>query len=394
MSKTWHRCVLGARYRDVRVSSAMCLFFLGASAQAADPCKIPGIWTDSFSGRATLDSALTGLLKYPYCPQQHSLSASANGSTGFTVRATYTGSSECQSVTYNLSFAGNCKSASGTFVNADGSSGNDTWNREGPDITLARSSLLKFVASGSPAGGTFDVSTSLISGGNIASVVQDGGSTPTSNPDALLLQAPAHSGAPTPGGLAKVIAKYAVNGLEAKSDTNTVATFGMSCYMVALESDYGTAPNSCTSTRIAGVTYAGSVTNPNGLTGTYCKSFIANVRLQGTGQFNDGTYGNYDVGSGNINVVTSVTGADGTAVVAGGSVARDRAIIPGRGVLVDVDGVGVGLLANDTGGAIRGYRLDLFNGAGRAACASYSNPIGVGACQTAQGSTCPARDFK
>ncbi len=66
-----------------------------------------------------------------------------------------------------------------------------------------------------------------------------------------------------------------------------------------------------------------------------------------------------------MTAVAAVTGADGTAVVAGGSVARDRAVIPGRGVLVDVDGAGNGLLANDTGGAIRGYCLDLFNGASR-----------------------------
>ena len=95
-----------------------------------------------------------------------------------------------------------------------------------------------------------------------------------------------------------------------------------------------------------------------------------------------------------MTAVAAPTGADGTAVVAGSTVARDRAVIPGRGVLVDVDGVGAGLLANDTGGAIRGYRLDLFNGAGRAACAGYANPHGVGVCQTPQGSTCPGSALK
>jgi 3D (Asp-Asp-Asp) domain-containing protein len=180
-----------------------------------------------------------------------------------------------------------------------------------------------------------------------------------------------------------------VDGAEARNDLNTIATFGMSCYKVALGSDYGTPPNSCLSTRISNVTYSGAVTNPFGLTGTYCSSFIANVKLQGTGQLNSGTYIHYESSTGLIGIVTSVTGADGTAVVAGGSVARDRAIIPGRGVLVDVDGVGSGLLANDTGSKIVGYRLDLFNGVGLAACANYSNPHGVGVCQTPQGTTCP-----
>jgi membrane-bound lytic murein transglycosylase len=112
------------------------------------------------------------------------------------------------------------------------------------------------------------------------------------------------------------------------------------------------------------------------------------VKLQGTGQLNNGSYINYGVATRTMTAVAAVTGADGTAVIAGMSVARDRAVIPGRGILVDVSGVGTGLLANDTGGAIRGYRLDLFNGAGRAACAGYSNPVGVGVCQTAQ-PACP-----
>lgn len=41
---------------------------------------------------------------------------------------------------------------------------------------------------------------------------------------------------------------------------------------------------------------------------------------------------------------------------------------------------GAVLLANDTGGAINGYRIDLFNGAGYAACASFQNIITIGAC--------------
>lgn len=164
--------------------------------------------------------------------------------------------------------------------------------------------------------------------------------------------------------------------------------------MVALESDYGTQPNSCSNTRISGTTYSGAVSNPNGLTGTYCASFIANVRLQGTGQLNTGGFINYNVNTRNMVPIIAPTGADGTAVIAGRSVARDRAIIPGRGVLIDVDGVTNGLLANDTGGAILGYRLDLFNGAGRAACAGYANPVKLGACQTAQGTTCPERALK
>ena len=48
--------------------------------------------------------------------------------------------------------------------------------------------------------------------------------------------------------------------------------------------------------------------------------------------------------------------------------------------MVDLDQIGSGLLANDTGGGISGYRIDLYNGAGEAVCADYPNVMAVGAC--------------
>jgi 3D (Asp-Asp-Asp) domain-containing protein len=178
------------------------------------------------------------------------------------------------------------------------------------------------------------------------------------------------------------------------NEKNRVVTFGMSCYMVALETDYGTAPNSCAVDRIFGVTYSGTVTNPHGLPGTYCSSFIANVRLQGSAQLNTGGYITYRRGSQTIAPIARPTSADGTPVVAGQTVARDRRIISDRGALVDVNGVGDGLLANDVGRDITGYRLDLFMGVGRSVCRGYGNPVAVGACQAAQGDTCPRREFQ
>lgn len=154
--------------------------------------------------------------------------------------------------------------------------------------------------------------------------------------------------------------------------------------MIALQSDYGTAPGSCHGTTIAGTHFTGSTVNPPSLTGTYCNAFLANIRLQGAGQLSSGQYVQYRSGSGTYVQVSAVYGSDGTPVVAGQTVARDKTIIPSKGVLVDVDQIGNGLLANDTGGAITGYRLDLFNGAGVAACASFANPISVTACETAQ----------
>ncbi len=371
------------------VSSLAALGLCTASAQTLAVCTVPGSWVDSYGGNVSVAAALTGTMRLPYCGASHSLTITLVGTSGFNVDARYSGGGDCQGFVERLTFSADCKSATGTYTNDDGNTGTDTWTRTGPTIALTRASLTSITATGAPAGGVFDFSTVLLSGANVATLAQADGFTNRSNPDQLTLTAPGGGGGPSPGGLERLVAKYTVDGVDATNDLNTLATFGMSCYMVALEADYGTPPAACSATRIGGVSYTGALIDPNGLTGSYCASFIANVRLQGTGQLNAGGFINYSPATGLMTPVPAVTGADGTAVIAGGSVARDRAIIPGRGVLVDVDGVGNGLLANDTGGAIRGYRLDLFNGAGRAACAGYTNPHGVGACQTPQGTTCP-----
>lgn len=360
-----------------------------ASAQAWAVCTVPGSWVDAYGGNVSVSPALTGTMRLPYCGGTHSLTVTLVGASGFHVDARYGGGADCQGFSESLTFSADCKSATGSYTNDDGVTGSDTWTRTGPTLVLARGSLSSLTARGTPAGGVFDFSTVLLAGANVATLAQAAGFNNRSNPDQITLSAPGGGGRPSPGGLERLVAKYTVDGVDATNDLNTLATFGMSCYMVALESDYGTPPGACSATRIGGVSYTGALTNPNGLTGSYCVSFIANVRLQGSGQLNTGGYVNYSPATGLMSPVAAVTGADGTAVIAGGSVARDRAIIPGRGVLVDVDGVGAGLLANETGGAIRGYRLDLFNGAGRTACAGYANPHGVGACQTPQGTTCP-----
>jgi 3D (Asp-Asp-Asp) domain-containing protein len=259
-------------------------------------------------------------------------------------------------------------------------------------ITLSRLSLTAVQAVGTPSGGTFAYNTTPVLGSRFATISFAAGVSATTNPNITKLTAPSGTGAPTPGGLETVKAQYTVNGATV-TDTLQVSTFGMSCYMIALESDYGTPPDSCASTRLYGQTISGSVTNPNGLPGTYCASFIANVKLQGSAQLNSGQDIQYNVGTQKIVKVSAIKGSDGTPVVAGRTVARDYAIIPAKGVLVDVDQVGTGLLANDSGGAIKGYRLDLFNGAGKAACAGYPNPVKVGACETAQ-PNCPGTGLK
>jgi 3D (Asp-Asp-Asp) domain-containing protein len=112
--------------------------------------------------------------------------------------------------------------------------------------------------------------------------------------------------------------------------------------------------------------------------------------FQGTGQTNTEQFLHYTQSS--ITTLSDVTNNDGSQLVARRTVARDLNIISATGVLIDVDQIGTKLLANDTGGAISGYRLDLFNGAGIAACANFTNPICVPACETAQ-PLCPSTEI-
>jgi 3D (Asp-Asp-Asp) domain-containing protein len=163
----------------------------------------------------------------------------------------------------------------------------------------------------------------------------------------------------------------------------------MSCYYTTTQQQWGTAPSSCGSITIQGTTYSGYTANPPGLpAGNYCSAFLADLRLQGSAQLSNGTDVQY-VGGGSYAVVSAIDGADGTPVVAGRTVARDRSIIPTGGVHVDINGVGSGLLANDTGGAIVGYRIDYYNGAGPNACSAFSNIMAVSGCSPGN-SNCPA----
>ena len=86
-----------------------------------------------------------------------------------------------------------------------------------------------------------------------------------------------------------------------------------------------------------------------------------------------------------FSTVTNFTGADGSALVPFGTAARSRSIVP-RGTSIELESFTV--LGNDTGSAIQGYRLDIFGGAGRAACSGFANRMEIGACSPGNGS-CP-----
>lgn len=262
-----------------------------------------------------------------------------------------------------------------------------------PHLSLKRTSLTTGDATGHPDGGTFSYTSALQTGSTYGTLTSQ---DTTSNPNQMMMADPANpsaQGKPSPGALGRYTATYTVNGVSANppnDDPFNIPVFGMSCYYTTYESDWGTPPKMCKSVRIAGTSYSGTITNPYGYTGTFCSSFIAEVKLQGSGVTNDGTDLQYNAGT--ITAVASIKSADGTPVVANQTVARDRAVIGAHGTHISIDQIGNDLLANDTGGAIKGYRIDAYKGNGVAVCSGFSNVMSVSAC-TPRSAKCPGYAF-
>lgn len=366
----------------------------------------PGTW-----GAGTTTSVTFGGRNFGTSPtlsfstSDVSATITSSSNTQIVANVTVTECAPNQSVTITVQSHG--YNGSGFIATSSGqsSSGTDSATIQAiptETVSLTRLSLVQIKATGTPSGGTFSYSVAALNGTSLAGISFASGVTSTTNPNTANLSDPSNpttNGTPSPGGLAKITAKYAGR-CTTGTDSFQVPTFGMSCYYTTLQSDWGSPPSSCASIPINGITYSGTVTNPNGLTGTYCSSFIAEVKLQGSATLNNGTYIQYNPSTKLISTVSQITGSDGTAVVANKTVARDKgaisgctkthyAIIPGKGVLLNIDQIGTGLLANDIGCDIIGYRLDLYKGSGKAVCSNFNNRISVSACSP--GSTnCPA----
>lgn len=270
-----------------------------------------------------------------------------------------------------------------------------------PTITLDRIDLMDVKATGTPnVTGTSDSSafsylSVSVEGATVATIGYASGSNAQSNPTFFQLTEPDNSctgGVPCPGGLETITANYMIDGLYSADKSFNVPTFGMSCYSTALESDYGLPPNGCRPITLFRTRYSGTVINPGSLKGMYCLSFVEDVILNlGSGILNNGTAVQKVNGSIGPTPDGKIHTADGPVPVPFQTVARDPAIIPRyAGVLMDLDQVGTGIAADDTGkkGYITGYRLDLYKGQGISACAHNDNIMAVGACTPAT-SGCP-----
>lgn len=202
------------------------------------------------------------------------------------------------------------------------------------------------------------------------------------NPNVASINAPSYNGAPAQGAYAILTATY--NTPENSPFVQFfVPTFGLSCYNTQLVTDY-ISGGACTAIPIYGTLYSGTDTNPSGLpAGTYCDAFLGIVWLNGSGQTRNGTKIQWILGNKpnwTFQVVKQFVGADGTAVVANQTLARDRSIIPKSTPSITVQLPGGNYAANDIGGGISLYRLDIYMGIGNSVCSVFLNNIVVGAC--------------
>ena len=308
--------------------------------------------------------------------------------SGFSFSARAPIDPRCQGFHGSVQYAEDCEHGAGSFVNGDGSGGRMSWIRE-PHLTVRRDGLSAYRvwSAGYDDSGRLSFAASLIAG--VAAPSLEDAEDPSPRPDGRYIRLVAHPAkkTPQPGGMARLQFQLDTIDGPVVDKARRAASFGMSCYMLALETDYGTPPLSCTSTRIHGVVYEGAEHDPYGLLGLYCRSFIANVKLQGSARLADGSFVHYEGKPERIFKIEQPLAADGTALVAGRTVARDPEVVHGRNVAMTLEGIG-DVVANDRGGAIKGYRIDLYNGEGAAACRGYANPTLIGVCAETQ-ETCP-----
>lgn len=138
-------------------------------------------------------------------------------------------------------------------------------------------------------------------------------------------------------------------------------SFYCTAYIVALESDYNA-----------------SKVSASGITGaTFRSDFLAAVKLNGTGKADSGKYIHWN-GSG-YSYIDKPTTATGTEATAGRTIAVDSEFIPRAKVggnwkraTVNISGIG-NRIAEDGGGSIKGYRIDVFMGTGKSTLKAWSN---------------------
>lgn len=140
--------------------------------------------------------------------------------------------------------------------------------------------------------------------------------------------------------------------------------FRTTCYSTELESDYPHSRYAPANTWRWCLGY----TPPSN---QYRERFMDRVRFQGSGVAEGGEVIQYEPVQGCYYISACPLTASGECAQVDLTIAVDRAVIPFRGT-VDIETVGI-RRALDTGGAIKGYHIDVYNGIGRSACARWPN---------------------
>jgi len=141
--------------------------------------------------------------------------------------------------------------------------------------------------------------------------------------------------------------------------------FHTTCYSTELESDYR---------RSSGYAPARTWRWCRGYTppsDRYRVLFMDKVRFQGSGVAERGEVIQYEPVQGCYYISSCPLTASGECARVGVTIAVDRNVIPFRGT-VDIETIGL-RRALDTGSAIRGYHIDVYNGIGKSVCADWQN---------------------
>jgi 3D (Asp-Asp-Asp) domain-containing protein len=130
------------------------------------------------------------------------------------------------------------------------------------------------------------------------------------------------------------------------------SSFLVTCYVLSSESDFLSSP------------LVGPI---NGLPANkrYHRGFISDVKLQGSGIALDGSTIRYD-GGGTYSLANCPLTSTGVCAVDGTTAAVDPTVVPYRST-ISIDSVG-SRVAQDTGGAITNYHIDVYFGTRRADC--------------------------
>ena len=356
---------------------------LTITATESDHCEVPGRWadrsTDFFDGSVyIIHRDLTGSRHWPNSCDED-ITISITSPTTFYLHSTPDGVPGCAHFPYhaNITFA-TCDTATGIFEQEPSNGqGTENWTRRGPAVTIANAAA--YIETTARVQGAVLPQTpgTLQTSSDLTMTVRDQGvlvpgqtfdidsEHPTGQdsfkqpgPTNFLGQTSATVKTRSQTGIS--IVRSSTEAVSTSSSAHVTwlpahyeSTFHLTCYVVSLESDFDSDP--IRDTDLPGLP------PPN----SFPHSFVVDTRLQGTGYTDDGRYLHY-LGSGTYRWDRCPRGSSGVCVTDHLSMAVDPTVIPLRSTL-NVEGDG-GRVAQDTGGNINGYHVDLFYGVRRHDC--------------------------